>query len=217
MSKKRFFISDTHWSDDRFDLFYRPFKTVKEQDDYMVEKWNSVVGKDDEVWHLGDFSTTDKGLDVVSRLNGKIHLVKGNYDDPRPDDKLEELFESVQKDKVLELSNGEEVAMNHYPADGKEDMFNLVGHIHSLWKVQRNMINVSCDAWHFTPISEDEIIFCMNAIDKFYDEHVFAGEVKANKKTVHKMNEGTDLLSEELKRTNRLAGTLNENKENGKG
>ena len=182
----RFFTSDTHWGDDRFNLFYRPFKTVQEQEDYLVEKWNSVVGPDDEVFHVGDFATTDEGLEVVKRLNGKIHLIMGNYDDPRPKEKLEELFESVWEDFYdngrggLELSNGESVHLNHYPDRADPYQFNIVGHIHGLWKVQRNMINVSTDAWHFTPVSEDQIVFAMTAIRKYYDGNVFAGELEQN-------------------------------------
>lgn len=176
----RFFTSDTHWGDDRFSLFYRPFKTIKEQEDYLVEKWNSVVGPKDEVFHIGDVATTDEGLEVVKRLNGKIHLVIGNYDEPRPRKRLEELFASVVEQGDLKLKNGEVVHLNHYPAKAVSDKFNIVGHIHGLWKVQRNSINVGCDAWHFTPVSEDEIIFCMNAVRKFYDINVFAGEVTAN-------------------------------------
>ena len=177
---KRFFISDTHFGDDRFNLFYRPFKTVQEQEDYLVEKWNSVVEPEDEVWHVGDFATTDKELEVVHRLNGKIHLIMGNYDEPRPIERLEELFESVQVETQIKLKSGKYVNINHYPNKAVDYGFNIVGHIHSLWKVQRNMINVSCDAWHFTPVSEDEIIFCMTAIEKYYDDNVFAGELHEN-------------------------------------
>ena len=134
---KRFFTSDTHFGDDRFNLFYRPFTSVQEQEDYLVEKWNSVVGPEDEVFHLGDFATTDEGLEVVKRLNGKITLIRGNYDDARPHERLEELFEDVMTGMSIGLSNGKYVRMNHYPNKGVDDCFNLVGHIHGLWKVQR--------------------------------------------------------------------------------
>ena len=190
----KFFVSDTHFNDDRFNLFYRPFKTVQEQDDYLVEKWNSVVGVNDEVFHIGDFATTDKGLDVVKRLNGKIHLVMGNYDDPRPMSKLKKLFASVVVNADLKLKNGEMIHLNHYPANAVLDKFNIVGHIHGLWKVQRNMINVGCDAWNFLPVSEDEIIFCMNAIRKYYDKHVFAGELQSNLDLI----EGADVFATDM-------------------
>jgi calcineurin-like phosphoesterase family protein len=177
----RFFTSDTHFCDDRFELFYRPFTNLKEQHDYIIEKWNSVVSENDIVYHLGDFSVTDDGLDFATKLNGEIHLIKGNYDDPRDKLKLNNIFTSVNEEMTCTLKNGVEVYLNHYPMNAREDMFNLTAHVHNLWKVQRNMINVSCDSWHFQPVSEDQIIFAMNAIDKFYDMNVFAGEIEANK------------------------------------
>jgi len=176
----KFFTSDQHFSDNRFDLFYRPFKTVSEQDNTLIEKWNSVVGIDDDVYLVGDAATSDEGLECIKKLNGRKHLITGNYDVPRNQDLLEELFDTIQDGMYLTMSNGETVYLNHYPEKADKEVFSIVGHIHGLWKVQRNMINVSCDAWHFTPISEAQILFCMNAIRKFYDVNVFAGELSAN-------------------------------------
>lgn len=72
------------------------------------------------------------------------------------------------------------VLLNHYPTKCIEEMrkdagihFSITGHIHSLWKVQRKMINASTDAWHFKPVSSEEILFCWNAMQNFYDENVF--------------------------------------------
>lgn len=177
---KKWFISDNHFSDNRFNLFYRPFKTVEEQDSHMIEMWNSVVGVDDDVFHIGDAATSDEGLQCIKKLNGRKHLIKGNYDVPRNQELLEEVFDTIQDGMYMCLSNGQTVYLNHYPGNAQTNVFNIVGHIHSLWKVQRNMINVSVEAWNYTPVSEEQILFCMNAIDKFYDEHVFAGELSAN-------------------------------------
>ncbi|MDI6738323.1 MAG: hypothetical protein QME12_07475, partial [Nanoarchaeota archaeon] len=64
--------------------------------------------------------------------------------------------------------------LNHYPVNHVPDKFNIVGHIHSLWKVKPNMVNVGADAWHFRPVSEAEILFVHNAIAKgYYDANVF--------------------------------------------
>lgn len=49
----------------------------------LINNWNSVVGPNDIVYHLGDFfiSTNTEDIDIVlSRLNGTIRLVKGNHD-----------------------------------------------------------------------------------------------------------------------------------------
>ncbi len=44
------------------------------------------------------------------------------------------------------------------------------------------MINVGCDAWHFKPISIDQVMFSKNGIEKYYDINVFAGECISNLK-----------------------------------
>lgn len=176
----RFFTSDLHFDDTRFDLFYRPFKTLDEQHEVIINNWNSVVKPEDEVYVIGDVAVTDEGLKYVDQLNGTKHLIMGNYDDPRDFKLLQSKFKTISSSAGLVLKNGDYVNLNHYPKEASPREFNLVGHIHSLWKVQRNSINVGVDAWNFLPVSEDQIIFCINAIKKHYDINVFAGEVKAN-------------------------------------
>jgi len=72
------------------------------------------------------------------------------------------------------------VYCNHYPTDCKkyldhasDENFTLTGHIHGLWTVQKGMLNVGCDAWHFYPVSEEEVLFKYNAMQKIYDTNVF--------------------------------------------
>lgn len=172
---KMFFTSDTHFDDPRLDTFSRPFKDVEELNKTLVKNWNSVVGKNDEVYHLGDFSTTPGGFDFVKKLNGKIHLILGNYDIDNIGKFDQDMFESIQKDLTLNIK-GTDYFLTHKPVDTLPDMFNLCGHIHGLWKVQRNIINVGTDAWHFLPISEDKIEYQRNGILNYYDENVFVAE-----------------------------------------
>jgi calcineurin-like phosphoesterase family protein len=51
--EKVFFIADTHFGSERI-LNYenRPFKSVKEMDEVLVNNLNSTVSKDDIVWFL---------------------------------------------------------------------------------------------------------------------------------------------------------------------
>lgn len=188
-----YFTSDTHFGDDRLNLYGRDLvcKDSKEMDQLIIDNWNSVVTPDDTVYHLGDVAMSEEALrENLPKLNGKKILIKGNYDDKISDDILNEYFDEVYKNYKLQHQelDGRKTFffMNHYPAKGDDMMMNLVGHIHGLWKVQRNMINVGCDAWHFKPISIDQIMFSKNGIEKYYDENVFAGELLCNLKYVKK-------------------------------
>ncbi|MDF2650900.1 MAG: metallophosphatase [Paenibacillus sp.] len=78
-----FFISDHHFGHKQIIHFEsRPFIDVEEMTTVLIERWNSVVGKEDQVFHLGDFSflNKDKTADIVGRLNGTKFLILGNHD-----------------------------------------------------------------------------------------------------------------------------------------
>lgn len=50
-----YFIADTHFYHENIIKYCnRPFKNSKQMNEYIVNKWNSVVTKDDIVYHLGD-------------------------------------------------------------------------------------------------------------------------------------------------------------------
>ena len=92
-----FFTADTHFGHARtLALSRRPYASVAEMDAALIDKWNAVVGDDDEVYHLGDVADiahTDVG-DCLTRLRGRLHLVLGNNDDR---DKLAEYSELYKR------------------------------------------------------------------------------------------------------------------------
>lgn len=50
----------------------------------MIDLWNSQVKAGDLVWHLGDFCfsrNVDEIEDILRKLNGAKHFIKGNHDD----------------------------------------------------------------------------------------------------------------------------------------
>ena len=187
-----YFTADSHFGDDRLNLYGRDllFKTSKECDEHIIKKWNETVKPDDVVFHLGDVSMTREGLELVKRLNGTKYLIKGNYDKADETAKYEvsdglllKYFDRVEEYFAIKIKideTSERIFMVHEPEKAKEEMFNIVGHIHGLWKVQRNMINVGLDAWHFCPASLDQIRFQINGIRNHYDINVYAGELPAN-------------------------------------
>lgn len=78
-----YFISDLHVGHTNVLSFdNRPFKSIEEHDEALIKNWNSVVGMDDDVYLLGDISwhNATKTIEIFNRLNGHIHLIKGNHD-----------------------------------------------------------------------------------------------------------------------------------------
>jgi len=150
---KVWFTADTHFGHGNLiNLAGRPFSSLVEMDETLISNWNSVVGKDDVVIHLGDFALMNH-LDYISRLNGYITFVRGNHDD----------FSLIQALDVR--MNGELVTCVHNPdflINNHLSGIYLVGHIHHKWKVMRNagqlLINVGVDVWDFKPVSVSQIV-----------------------------------------------------------
>lgn len=60
----------------------RPWENVEEMNEGLINHWNSLVGVNDEVLFLGDFSfkAKDATLEILGQLNGNITFVYGNHD-----------------------------------------------------------------------------------------------------------------------------------------
>jgi calcineurin-like phosphoesterase family protein len=59
------------------------FSSVKEMDEFMIERWNSVVKPGDKVYHLGDVMFGDREYfqKLWPKLHGQKRLIVGNHDD----------------------------------------------------------------------------------------------------------------------------------------
>lgn len=78
---KTYLIADPHFGDDRIRKYEnRPFSSVQEMDAALMDKWNSVVDETDTVYVLGDFGADGCEAEILSQLNGRKLLVKGNHD-----------------------------------------------------------------------------------------------------------------------------------------
>ena len=78
-----FFTSDTHFNHTNIIQYcQRPFKSTDEMNEAMIDNWNSIVGEDDTVFHLGDFCLggAAEWNKILNRLNGRIYLILGNHD-----------------------------------------------------------------------------------------------------------------------------------------
>lgn len=131
----------------------------------FVARWNSTVGKNDLMYYAGDFAyrVDDLNLveDLIKRLNGKIHFVRGNHDDDV--EKLKHMFESFQD--MLEIKhNGHRIVICHYAMRvwnrSFEGSYHVYGHSHgTLPEDPRSLsFDVGVDCTNFTPISVEAVI-----------------------------------------------------------
>lgn len=110
------FTSDLHFGHKNIMKFCnRPWETVEEMDKALINNWNSVVGKNDIVFDLGDFASNNKWKYILNQLNGHHYLILGNHDVSRyPGDKTMELFERVEHQMIVKIDD-RYVYLNHYP------------------------------------------------------------------------------------------------------
>src|SRR5215213_9487191 len=150
---KVFFTSDTHFGDHRvLNIRPRPFGSVREMNEEMVERWNARVGKRDVVWHIGDFASNTKvAQSILPRLNGRKHLITGNIDS----EGVRALgWSSVQAYAELTIE-GAMLVLCHYPFRSWNGMhrgsINLHGHSHGRLKPLTRQHDVGVDCHRFEP------------------------------------------------------------------
>lgn len=157
------FASDFHFGHKNIIRYcQRPFVDADEMNAQLIQNWNSVVNRSDEVWFLGDFSfmKMKDTQSVFDALNGKKHLVRGNHDS---DAVCKELaWKSVQDYKELRI-NSKMYVLCHYPLEvwnrAHHGAFHLHGHSHgSLQRILPNRIDVGVDLHpEYRPFTLDEV------------------------------------------------------------
>ena len=121
----------------------RGFASVEEMNEYMIEKWNKKVRKNDDVVIIGDLSwgNVQETNALLQRLKGKLYLVCGNHDRFVNNKEMNlDRFKWVKH--YAELSdNRRKVVLCHYPImcyngqyrvdeKGEPKTYMLYGHVH---------------------------------------------------------------------------------------
>lgn len=137
-----FFTSDTHFGHTNIMKYCkRPFSSVEEMNETLINNWNSVVGENDIVFHLGDFGFvgSQEFKAIIERINGNIYLITGNHDRKMLRDGSMNHFKFVGPELYISV-NHQKIYLNHKPylcfdgSYGRRDKtwtWQLFGHVHS--------------------------------------------------------------------------------------
>ena len=174
MSEPRIFVvSDWHFFHDKDFIFKsRGFSSIEEHNETVIANHNSVVMPDDIVYHLGDAMMGyeyEKGLECISRLNGKLHMIRGNHDTDQKVQRYLTLPNVVQAGLYADMFKKGKFSfyVSHYPTQvgdilhSQNGLWNLAGHTHSKDKFENGMVkcyNVALDAHNCFPSLLDDII-----------------------------------------------------------
>lgn len=151
-----FFVADTHFNDEDILMYEnRPFSSIKEMNQILINNWNRVVDKYDAVYVLGDFGD----ISFLESLNGAKYLVKGNHDIQVNDFYRSSGFKEVY-DYPIVLDDF--WILSHAPLYVNENMpyANLFGHVHNspiIKDYSSHHFCVSAERISYTPVSFDFI------------------------------------------------------------
>jgi calcineurin-like phosphoesterase family protein/uncharacterized protein (DUF433 family) len=159
-----YFTADSHFGHvNIIDHCKRPFGSVDEMTEAMIERWNAIVGPHDDVWHLGDvaYRMKPEPLErVFRRLNGRKHLIIGNHDDKHT---LRLAWSSEPKDRRAVKVPGEAlpVIRDHYALrtwpKAHYGAVHLYGHSHGALPGVGRSVDVGVDVWDFRPVTLAEL------------------------------------------------------------
>ena len=167
---EHFFVSDTHFFHESILSTRKLFGSIEEHDNTIVQNWNSVVGKCDRVYHLGDvvlgagsLHENKRVITLLSKLNGKKTLTLGNHDSRAKIEVYRCFFDNI----VGSLKFKGDFICQHFPVHPQQlvERFraNIHGHTHSknieLLDGRRDprYVNVSLEQIGYTPISFEVI------------------------------------------------------------
>ena len=170
-----FFTSDTHFYHSNIINFCgRPFMNVEVMNEALIANWNSVVGPDDIVFHLGDFCLggSAEWTNILNRLNGKIYLIVGNHDIKNLRQGYYSRFEHIAMQMHIEVGK-QKIYLNHCPflcyGGAYRDTWQLFGHVHTTSKQNTGIdaprlhmlfptqYDVGVDNNNFTPVSFEQV------------------------------------------------------------
>jgi calcineurin-like phosphoesterase family protein len=169
--------STTKWTDP---VTIREFKTLEHMNSHLVGNINEVVGQDDVLFHLGDWSFG--GFESIEQFRNQIvcqnvHIVTGNHDHHIQNNRgdCQNLFSSVNKYVELnvkwpvgpEMHEANFVLM-HFPIASWNNMargaIHLHGHVHFNPNVrlqEGKMMDVGCEGNNLYPIDMSEVLSIM--------------------------------------------------------
>jgi len=169
MTTKIWLTADSHFGDKNI-LKYenRPFQDVDFtehgktdfMDNEIIRRWNSVVAKDDMVFHLGDVGAhnTEQMKKIINSLNGYKTLIMGNHD--KDSSRNTKWWRNVGFDEVSEypIVIEDYIILRHEPPTYFNDatpFFFIYGHVHStdLYKtITKSTACVCVERWDYSPV-----------------------------------------------------------------
>lgn len=158
-----YFTSDTHfYHKNIIEFCNRPYYSVENMNEEMIENWNSRVDHTDSIYFLGDFSfgTPEQNREILFRLKGHKHLIVGNHDRKGRAEKTDWSFHFNSIHDYFRLKvDGYKFVLCHFPLESWERGYiHLHGHSHGTLRTLKGRLDVGVDANGYFPLSVQEAV-----------------------------------------------------------
>lgn len=156
-----FFTSDEHYGHPNIlKHSRRPFESVDEMNEGLIEAHNRKVGAHDIVYHVGDFAWKNH-WQYIERLNGRHILIVGNHDKMS----IESLAKFYQVHDMCRMKlNGRKIILCHFPMESWWNKgggaWHLHGHTHRMVLRPMRRLYIGVDArrdmapWAYEELAE---------------------------------------------------------------
>lgn len=156
-----FFTADEHYNHANIIRYSkRPFSTIEEMNDTMIEKFNEKVTSKDITIHAGDFcfGRTQDAQNIIRQLNGNHIFLKGSHDRWLKNKKA---TPQIWEKRI----HGQLIVVCHYClrtwAASHYNSWHLYGHSHGCLPSEGKSHDIGVDTNDFYPYSEEDILEIM--------------------------------------------------------
>ena len=131
-----YFIADPHFGHENvLRLCNRPFETIEQMNETLIQNWNRRVTGSDNIYIVGDlFFRCEDPEAILRRLHGKKQLIVGNHDSSWMGKvQVEKYFKSVEL-MAITSTGTHAVTLCHYPLlswKHAKTSYMIHGHIHA--------------------------------------------------------------------------------------
>lgn len=178
-AKKIWFCSDPHLLHPKIVAICNRPTTIEYHDQWIIDHINSVVGKNDDLFLLGDVSlgSKEKTEKLLDKIHGNKHLIPGNHDN--------NILHSTRFVEITQIKdfnfNSESypnihIVLCHYPLASwnrkPHDSMHLYGHVHGRYNNPGLSFDVGLDALGYFPINLEQVLERMKLLKSQMGEDI---------------------------------------------
>ena len=162
----KFFTADTHFNHRNIIEFCnRPFESAEEMNEVLITNWNSKIGENDQVYHLGDFGYGELRT-IFDRLNGIItYITSLEWSHEQAIEQYKDRFVKVSPLITINIKKIYITLCHYQMAKWPKSHYNhwhLFGHSHDRATPIGKSHDVGVDGNNYFPYSLDEIAKIMD-------------------------------------------------------